>query len=55
MSFIGPKMLLEYLGAPIESILSKTTNMHRFSGNEEKETLFSRLFDCIDDKMVLDF
>ena len=40
-------MLLEYSGAPIENILSKTTNMHPFCGNEEKETFFSRLFDCL--------
>ena len=29
------------LGAPIESILSETINIHTFCGNEEKETYLS--------------
>ena len=29
------------LGAPIESILSETINIHPFRGNEEKETYLS--------------
>ena len=33
-------MLLEYWGAPVESILSNISNMHRFCGNEEKEIYF---------------
>ena len=53
--FYRSKNVSGALRAPIENILSKTTNMHRFCGNEEKETYFSRLFDCIDHKMVLDF
>ena len=47
ISFLGPNMLLEYCGAPIESILSKNTNMHIFCGNEEKQTYFSCWFDWI--------
>ena len=35
------------LEAPVETFLSRTTNLCRFCRNEEKETYFSRLFDCI--------
>ena len=38
--FIGPTLLLEYRRLPIEGIYSKTNNLHRFCGNEEKDTLF---------------
>ena len=44
------------LGAPIESILSETINIHPFCGNEEKETLLSPWFDemCRKFKKYLD-
>ena len=36
--FYRSKNVSGVLRAPIENILSKTTNTHRFCGNEEKET-----------------
>ena len=52
---MGPKMLLEYCGAPIERILSKTTNMHPFCGNEKKKPFFHVDLNEFDHKTIPDF
>ena len=48
-------MLLEYYGAPIENILSKTTNMHPFCGNERKKPTFHVDLIEFDHKTIPDF
>ena len=36
--FLDQILLLEYWRVPIEGIHRETTNLHRFCGNEEKDT-----------------
>ena len=55
MSFIGPKMLLEYLGAPIEIILIKTKICIVFEETKKKKPIFHNYLIVFAHKKILAF